>query len=55
MASVYGGGENGRVLHDTHVKIYGGQIGCGERVDVADGKPVPYSDSQFIDPTVRQM
>ena len=30
MASVYGGGENGRVLHDTHVKIQGGQIGCGE-------------------------
>ena len=29
MASVYGGGENGRVLHDTHVKIQGGQIGCG--------------------------
>ena len=30
MASVYGGGENGRVLNDTHVKIQGGQIGCGE-------------------------
>ena len=30
MASVYGGGENGRVLGDTHVKIQGGQIGCGE-------------------------
>ena len=30
MASVYGGGENGRVLNDTHVKIKGGQIGCGE-------------------------
>ena len=31
MASVYGGGENGRVAGDTHVTIEGDcQIGCGE-------------------------
>ena len=30
MASVYGGGENGRVLGNTHVTIEGGQIGCGD-------------------------
>lgn len=31
MASVYGGGENGRVAGDTHVTIKGDcQIGCGE-------------------------
>jgi len=31
MASVYGGGENGRVANDTHVTIEGDcQIGCGE-------------------------
>ena len=27
--SVYGGAESGHVLADTHVKIQGGQIGCG--------------------------
>ena len=30
MASVYGGGENGRVRGNTKVTISGGQIGCGE-------------------------
>ena len=44
MASVYGGGENGRVLHDTHVTISGGQIGCGE----APGNvPKVYTDSEW--------
>ena len=44
MASVYGGGENGRVLHDTHVTISGGQIGCGE----APGNvPKVYSESDW--------
>ena len=52
MASVYGGGENGRVLHDTHVTISGGQIGCGE---VTSGTPAPYSDGQFIDPTENEI
>ena len=28
--SVYGGSENGHVLHDTYVNIQGGQIGCGK-------------------------
>ena len=46
MASVYGGGENGRVAGDTHVTISGGQIGCGEG-KVVDGKPVPYTDDQW--------
>ncbi len=45
MASVYGGGENGRVLHDTKVTIAGGQIGCGK------GKTAAYDDADFIDPT----
>ena len=30
--SVYGGSFNGRVQHDTHVTIEGGQIGAGENV-----------------------
>ena len=42
MASVYGGGENGRVRGNTLVKIQGGQIGCGEG-KVQDGKPVRYT------------
>ena len=44
MASVYGGGENGRVLHDTHVTIRGGQIGCGE---APAGVPKVYTDSEW--------
>jgi len=40
MASVYGGGENGRVLGDTHVKIQGGQIGSGD-TETVGGKTVP--------------
>ena len=36
--SVYGGSENGIVQYDTHVKIKGGQIGCGT------GQTTPYSD-----------
>ena len=50
MASVYGGGENGRVRGNTFVKIYGGQIGCGEG-KVEAGKPVAYDEADFIDPT----
>ncbi len=46
MASVYGGGENGRVSGNTLVKIEGGQIGCGE--GKADGgKPVSYTEGQW--------
>ena len=44
MGSVYGGSENGRVQHDTHVTIAGGQIGCGK------DKSEPYDESQFVDP-----
>ena len=44
MASVYGGGENGRVLHDTHVTISGGQIGCG---DAPGNVPKVYSESDW--------
>ena len=47
MASVYGGGENGRVANDTHVTIEGDcQIGCGEG-KVTDGKPVRYTTAQW--------
>ena len=54
MASVYGGGENGRVRGNTLVKIYGGQIGCGDgKWETVDGKEVPvrYTEAEFIDPT----
>ena len=43
--SVYGGGMNGHVLNNTHVKIQGGQIG------VAAGMNTAYSDGQFFNPT----
>lgn len=41
---VYGGSENGRVRHDTYVKIQGGQIGCGAE------KTAAYAENLFIDP-----
>ena len=47
MASVYGGGENGRVANDTHVTISGGQIGCGEGQVDENGKPKPYTETQW--------
>ncbi|MBR2253851.1 MAG: chitobiase/beta-hexosaminidase C-terminal domain-containing protein [Prevotella sp.] len=48
MASVYGGGENGRVLDSTYVKIYGGQIGSGD-TETAGGKTVPriYTEAEW--------
>ena len=48
MASVYGGGENGRVLDSTYVKIYGGQIGSGD-TETAGGKTVPriYTETEW--------
>ncbi len=49
MASVYGGGENGRVLNDTHVKIQGGQIGCGE---APAGVPKIYSEQEWASASV---
>ena len=50
LESIIGGGEFGRVLGNTLVKIEGGQIGVGEG-KVTDGKPVRYTDAQFINPT----
>jgi len=55
MASVYGGGENGRVRGNTHVKIQGGQIGCGEGKITGSGtavdpyKPKIHSDQEWSD------
>ena len=50
MESIIGGGEFGRVLGNTLVKIEGGQIGVGAGM-VQDGKPVRYDDDNFIDPS----
>ena len=50
MESIIGGGEFGRVLGNTLVKIEGGQIGIGAGM-VQDGKPVRYDDANFIDPS----
>ena len=46
MEGVIGGGEFGRVLGNTLVKIEGGQIGVGaSKAD--DGKPVAYTDDEW--------
>ena len=48
MASVYGGGENGRVLHGTSVTIKDNcQIGCGEGKVDGSNKPIRYTDEQW--------
>ena len=47
MASVYGGGENGRVLHDTHVTIKGGQIGCGKGIVDESGNARAYNSTEW--------
>ena len=39
VGAVWGGSENGQVLHNCGVKVSGGQIGCG------DGESAPYSES----------
>ena len=52
MASVYGGGENGRVRGNTLVNIQGGQIGCGV---IESGTPAAYDNDQFIDPTTAEL
>ena len=65
LESVIGGGEFGRVLGSTHVKIKDHcQIGVGAG-KVKDGKPVRYTDgydygagatiNQFIDPTTTEV
>ncbi len=51
MESIIGGGEFGRVLGNTLVKIEGGQIGVGEGMVDANNKPIRYTDDQFINPT----
>ena len=49
MASVYGGGENGRVRGDTWVKIQGGQIGCGEEQYNVDGSGNPTTGKAYTE------
>ncbi len=51
LESIIGGGEFGRVLGNTLVKIEGGQIGVGEGMVDANNKPIRYTDDQFINPT----
>ena len=50
MESIIGGGEFGRVLGNTLVKIEGGQIGIGEGKVDGDNKPIRYKDDQFVNP-----
>ena len=50
MESIIGGGEFGRVLGNTLVKIEGGQIGIGAGKVDGDNKPIRYTDDQFVDP-----
>ena len=51
MESIIGGGEFGRVLGSTLVKIEGGQIGVGAGKVDADNKPIRYADDDFINPS----
>ena len=44
IGGVYGGSENGRVRHDTHVTISDGHIGVGA------GLTEKYTDEQFVNP-----
>ena len=50
MESIIGGGEFGRVLGNTLVKIEGGQIGIGAGKVDGDNKPIRYTDDQFVNP-----
>ena len=50
MESIIGGGEFGRVLGNTLVKIEGGQIGVGEGMVDGSNKPIRYTDDQFVNP-----
>ena len=49
MESIIGGGEFGRVLGNTLVKIQGGQIGIGKGM-VDNNQPIRYTDAQFVNP-----
>ena len=51
LESIIGGGEFGRVLGNTNVKIEGGQIGVGLNQTEGD-KPKRYDDDKFVDPSV---
>ena len=54
LESIIGGGEFGRVLGNTNVKIEGGQIGVG--ADQTEGdKPKRYDEDKFVDPSVTQI
>ena len=50
--SVYGGSQNGHVLHDTWVKIQGGQIGCGwdasQATDAQRDLNCAYTDAEWV-------
>ena len=53
MESIIGGGEFGRVLGNTLVKVEGGQIGIGaNQTETVSGvlQPKRYSDAQFVNP-----
>ena len=53
MESIIGGGEFGRVLGNTLVKIEGGQIGIGaNQTETVSGvlQPKRYRDDQFVNP-----
>ena len=53
MESIIGGGEFGRVLGNTLVKIEGGQIGIGaNQTETVNGvlQPKRYTDDQFVNP-----
>ena len=43
MGAVWGGSENGQVLHNSGVHVQGGQIGCGA------GHTTAYSEKQWTD------
>ena len=59
LESIIGGGEFGRVLHDTKVTITGNcQIGVGaNQTETVDNvlRPKRYTDDQFIDPTTTEV
>ena len=58
MEGVIGGGEFGRVLGNTLVKIEGGQIGVGENQTETVGgvlKPKRYEEAQFINPLTTEV
>ena len=50
MESIIGGGEFGRVLGNTLVKVEGGQIGVGEGMVDGSNNPIRYADNQFVNP-----